>query len=67
MSSTPTLMKAVLLNGNGGFDQLEYRADVLTPWPGEGEVLIKVAAAALNNTDVNTRTAWYSNTRSRRA
>lgn len=25
-----------------------------------GEVLIRVAAAAINNTDINTRTAWYS-------
>jgi NADPH:quinone reductase-like Zn-dependent oxidoreductase len=53
-------MKAVLLKGNGGFDQLEYRADVPTPAPGPGEVLIKVGAAGVNNTDVNTRTAWYS-------
>jgi len=62
MSSIPTLMKAVLLKGNGGFEQLEYRADVPTPAPGVGEVLIKVGAAAVNNTDVNTRTAWYSKT-----
>jgi len=55
-------MRAVLLKGNGGFEQLEYRADVPTPAPGVGEVLIKVGAAAVNNTDVNTRTAWYSKT-----
>ena len=38
-------MKAVLLKGNGGFEQLEYREDVATPAPGAGEVLIRVTAA----------------------
>ena len=53
-------MKAVLLKGHGGFDQLEYRDDVPVPVPRAGEVLIRVLAAAVNNTDINTRTAWYS-------
>src|SRR5579872_4202301 len=53
-------MKAVLLKGHGGFDQLEYRDDVPVPLPERGEVLIRVGAAGVNNTDVNTRTAWYS-------
>ncbi len=53
-------MKAVLLKGHGGFEQLEYRDDVPLPAPRAGEVLIRVAAAGVNNTDINTRTAWYS-------
>jgi NADPH:quinone reductase-like Zn-dependent oxidoreductase len=53
-------MKAVLLKGHGGFDQLEYRDDVPVPVPRAGEVLIRVSAAGVNNTDINTRTAWYS-------
>ncbi len=53
-------MRAVLLTGNGGFDKLEYREDVPVPVPGPGDVLIRVGAAAVNNTDINTRTAWYS-------
>ncbi|MEP6883816.1 MAG: alcohol dehydrogenase family protein [Gammaproteobacteria bacterium] len=53
-------MKAVLLNGHGGFEQLEYREDVPVPELRAGEVLIRVAAAGVNNTDINTRTAWYS-------
>ena len=53
-------MKAVLLKGHGGFDQLEYRVDVPVPALRAGEVLVKVGAAAVNNTDINTRTAWYS-------
>lgn len=53
-------MKAVLLRGHGGFDQLEYRDDVPVPSPAAGEVLISVGAAAVNNTDINTRIGWYS-------
>ncbi len=53
-------MKAVLLKGHGGFEQLEYRDDVTVPVLRAGEVLIRVAAAGVNNTDINTRTAWYS-------
>ena len=53
-------MTAVLLTGHGGFDKLEYRTDAPTPVPSDGEVLIGVAAAGINNTDINTRIAWYS-------
>jgi NADPH:quinone reductase-like Zn-dependent oxidoreductase len=53
-------MKAVLLKGYGGFDRLEYREDVPVPVPRAGEVLIRVGAAGINNTDINTRTGWYS-------
>ena len=53
-------MRAVVLTGHGGLDKLEYREDWPTPSPGPGEVLIAVGACGLNNTDVNTRTAWYS-------
>lgn len=60
MIAIPKTMKAVLLNGHGGFDQLEYREDVPVPRPKPDEVLIRVAAAGVNNTDINTRTAWYS-------
>lgn len=53
-------MAAVVLTGHGGLDKLEYRNDVPTPAPGPSEVLIEVAAAGINNTDINTRVAWYS-------
>ena len=58
--SLPRTMAAVLLTGHGGLEELEYRTDVPVPRPREGEVLIQVAAAAINNTDVNTRIGWYS-------
>ena len=53
-------MRAVLLTGHGGLDKLVFSADVAKPQPQQGEVLIRVGACGLNNTDVNTRTAWYS-------
>ena len=60
MTDLPTTMAAVLHTGHGGLDRLEYRTDVPVPAPRPGEVLIQVAAAAVNNTDVNTRIGWYS-------
>ncbi len=55
-------MHAVYLTGHGGFEKLDYRTDVPVPSPRSGEVLIKVAAAGVNNTDINTRIGWYSKT-----
>jgi len=53
------LMNAVLLTGYGGLEKLEY-TQVAKPIPQEGEVLIKVGACSVNNTDINTRTGWYA-------
>ncbi|MEM7272845.1 MAG: alcohol dehydrogenase family protein [Actinomycetota bacterium] len=60
--SIPETMAAVLLTGHGGYDKLDYRTDVQTPSPGPGEVLIRVGAAGVNNTDINTRIGWYAKT-----
>ena len=60
ISRIPKKMHAVLLNGHGGLDKLEYRSDVEVPVPKEDEVLINVKGAGINNTDINTRTGWYS-------
>ena len=56
----PETMRAVVLTGHGGLDKLDYREDWPTPRPADGEVLVQVGACGLNNTDINTRTAWYS-------
>ena len=56
----PATMRAVLLTGHGGYDRLELRDDVPVPTPGPDEVLIRVGAAGVNNTDINTRIGWYS-------
>ncbi|MGI9306616.1 MAG: alcohol dehydrogenase family protein [Gammaproteobacteria bacterium] len=53
-------MRAVILTGHGGLEKLEYRKDWPKPRPAAGEVLVRVCACGLNNTDVNTRTGWYS-------
>lgn len=56
----PETMKAYVLMGHGDFDMLEWREDWPLPTPFGDEVVIKVGACGLNNTDINTRTAWYS-------
>ena len=60
MSEQPRTMRGVWLTGHGGLDKLEVRGDLPVPRPGRRDVLVRVAAAAVNNTDINTRTAWYS-------
>ena len=56
----PAVMRAVVLAGHGGLDRLEFREDWPLPRAGPDQVLVRVGACGLNNTDVNTRTAWYS-------
>lgn len=58
--SLPDTMRGVVLTGHGGLDKLEYREDLPTPVPSAGEVVIEVFACGMNNTDINTRTGWYS-------
>ena len=63
MSSLPTSkasMHGVYLTGHGGPEVLEVRDDIPRPAPGPRDVLVRVGAAGVNNTDVNTRLAWYS-------
>jgi NADPH:quinone reductase-like Zn-dependent oxidoreductase len=56
----PQLMAAIQLIGHGGYDRLVYTERAPMPNAGPGEVLIKVLAAGINNTDINTRIGWYS-------
>ena len=53
-------MRAALLLGIGGPEMLEVRDDVPIPVAGPGEVVVRVAACGLNNSDINTRVGWYS-------
>lgn len=52
-------MMAVVTTGNGGYDKLDY-CEVPIPTPNKDEVLLKVLAAGINNTEINTRLGWYS-------
>ena len=54
----PSSMKAMVLKGHGGIDQLMYQ-DVPVPQPREGEVLVQVTATAKNNTDRKAREGLY--------
>ena len=58
----PETMRGVVLTGHGGLDKLEYREDLPVPKPDQDEVLISVSACGMNNTDINTREGWYSET-----
>ncbi|WP_306141219.1 alcohol dehydrogenase family protein [Roseibium sp. MMSF_3412] len=58
--SVPEKMHGIVLTGHGGPEMLQWREDLDIPRPGPGDVLIRVLAAGVNNTDVNTRIGWYS-------
>jgi NADPH:quinone reductase-like Zn-dependent oxidoreductase len=60
MTERPRTMRGVWLTGHGDLDKLEVHSDIPVPHPDPREVLIRVAAAGVNNTDINTRTGWYS-------
>lgn len=50
---------AVITEGIGDYSKLSYRS-MKTPTLEDGGVLLKVLAAGVNNTDINTRIGWYS-------
>ena len=52
-------MRAAVLTGHGGPEVLQLRSDVPVPEPQAGHVLVRVTAAAVNNTDVWTRQGAY--------
>lgn len=60
MTTTLRTMRAVLLTRHGGYNCLDVRDDVPVPRPKAGQVLVHIAAAAVNNTDINTRVGWYA-------
>lgn len=60
MSDIPKTMTAMVLTGHGGLDKLELHDDWPVPPVAGDDVLIRVGACGMNNTDINTRTAWYS-------
>ncbi|MEZ5733677.1 MAG: zinc-binding dehydrogenase [Paracoccaceae bacterium] len=53
-------MSGVQLTGHGGPERLVWSDEIPVPRPGAGEVLVKVLAAGVNPTDINTRVGWYA-------
>ncbi|WP_371227744.1 alcohol dehydrogenase catalytic domain-containing protein [Roseovarius sp. 2305UL8-3] len=58
--SIPATMSGVYLTHHGGPEALEWRQDIPVPVVGPDDVLVKVLAAGVNNTDINTRIGWYA-------
>ncbi len=56
----PKTMKGVQLIGHGGPEKLVWNEEIPTPQPALGMALVRVLAAGVNNTDINTRVGWYS-------
>ncbi len=56
----PATMSGVQLVAHGGPECLQWRDDLPVPPPGPGEALVRVLAAGVNMTDVNTRVGWYA-------
>ncbi len=59
MMSVPTTMKAMLLTGHGGPEKLEFCNSFPVPQIAPDEVLVKVGACGINNTDVWVREGAY--------
>lgn len=53
-------MAGVQLVRHGGPETLVWSDAIPVPAPAPGEVLLRVLAAGVNNTDINTRVGWYA-------
>lgn len=60
MNTVPSEMKGLQLVGHGGPEMLEFNELIPVPQPSKNDVLVRVTAAGVNNTDINTRIGWYS-------
>lgn len=56
----PEKMNAFVLHHHGDMEAITYHMDWPVPAVGMDDVLIRVGACGVNNTDVNTRSGWYS-------
>jgi NADPH:quinone reductase-like Zn-dependent oxidoreductase len=60
--ATMSTMTAAVTVGHGGPDQIEVRHDWPRPHAGPGQALVRVKAAAVNNTDIWSRQGAYGTT-----
>lgn len=51
------MMRDILLVRHGDLDMLQLRENIPVPQPSPHDVLVRVGAAGVSNTDINTRTA----------
>jgi NADPH:quinone reductase len=58
VSSTPSTMTGIALNGKGGPEVLQPQS-MAVPTPGPGQILVRVAAAGVNRPDVQQRMGAY--------
>jgi len=58
--SLPEFMSGVQLTRHGGPETLVWNDRIPVRIPGPDEVVVRVTAAGVNNTDINTRIGWYS-------
>lgn len=59
MSDLPATMTAAVTLGHGGAEMIEVRTDWPVPVPADGQALVRVTAAAVNNTDIWSRQGSY--------
>ncbi|MGB0114490.1 MAG: zinc-binding dehydrogenase [Ilumatobacteraceae bacterium] len=57
--ATPPTMTAAVTTGHGGPDKIDVRHDHPRPSIGPGDALVRVTAAAINNTDIWSREGRY--------
>ena len=58
--SYPEFMSGVQLTRHGGPETLVWNDKIPVRAPESDEVIVRVKAAGVNNTDINTRIGWYS-------
>ncbi len=56
----PKVMSGVQLTGHGGPETLVWNDAIPVRPPAAHEALVRVRAAGVNNTDINTRIGWYA-------
>ncbi len=59
LAEQPSTMTAAITTGHGGIERIELRDRWPCPAPRSGEALVRVTAAALNNTDIWSREGTY--------